>query len=446
MNKGLKVRRGAGSFNKSVMFVTAPSGSTVTMQNMVRSDNLATDVQYQEASAKDQSCVTIKQCGEVSKGDRVKVSLEVTASKDAVGYWASESGLITDKREVNLKSGKQTVTLDITASGNLSLDTKFFCKGDDSDATITAANLQLYKYTAGTTIKTATEKNGVWRFNGLDIGLWLIKAEKESETPATQEFEIIEFGVYRITMAFRITPDFTYTGDYEVVDNNDNPIDDFPNWKEDWKIRFLTSGDFIVTDFYAWNGMLDVFLVGAGSGGQKNYGKSYYNGGNSGYTLTGKTIKLEANRTYAIEIGSGGPSTTSKQKGGDTSAFGLTASGGIGPGDSESQGGKGGSGGGAGSNAADGASDGESATGIGQREEPGPNGESGTTREFGEPDGKLYAGGGGGDLQYGGEGKGGEGGGGDAGENGETNTGGGGGANAIGGSGIVVIRNTREVA
>ena len=202
MNKGLKVRRGAGSFNKSVMFVTAPSGSTVTMQNMVRSDNLATDVQYQEASAKDQSCVTIKQCGEVSKGDRVRVSLEVTASKDAMGYWASESGLITDKREVNLKSGKQTVTLDITASGNLSLDTKFFCKGDDSDATITAANLQLYKYTAGTTIKTATEKNGVWRFNGLDLGLWLIKAEKESETPATQEFEIIEFGVYRTSLSF----------------------------------------------------------------------------------------------------------------------------------------------------------------------------------------------------------------------------------------------------
>lgn len=204
MNKGLKVRRGAGSFNKSVMFVTAPSGSTVTMQNMVRSDNLATDVQYQEASAKDQSCVTIKQCGEVSKGDRVRVSLEVTTSKDAMGYWASESGLITDKREVNLKSGKQTVTLDITASGNLSLDTKFFCKGDDGDATITAANLHLYKYTAGTTIKTATEKNGVWRFNGLDLGLWLIKAEKESETPATQEFEIIEFGVYRISMAFEI--------------------------------------------------------------------------------------------------------------------------------------------------------------------------------------------------------------------------------------------------
>ena len=299
--------------------------------------------------------------------------------------------------------------------------------------------------TLGPQIKTAMEKDGEAWLRNLDVGEWHLQLTLGQQS-ATAKYNIERFGVYRITMVFRITPDFTYTGDYEVVDNNDNPIDDFANWKEDWKIRFLTSGDFIVTDFYAWNGMLDVFLVGAGSGGQKNYGKSYYNGGNGGYTLTGKTIKLEANREYSIEIGSGGPSTTSAQKGGDTSAFGLTASGGTGPGNSESQGGKGGSGGGVGSGAENGASDGNSKAGKGQRDEPGPNGESGTTREFGEPDGKLYAGGGGGDLQYGGEGKGGSGGGGDAGENGETNTGGGGGANAIGGSGIVVIRNTREVA
>lgn len=248
MNKGLKVRRGAGSFNKSVMFVTAPSGSTVTMQNMVRSDNLATDVQYQEASAKDQSCVTIKQCGEVSKGDRVKVSLEVTASKEAVGYWASESGLITDKREVNLKSGKQTVTLDITASGNLSLDTKFFCKGDDSDATITAANLQLYKYTVGTTIKTATEKNGVWRFNGLDLGLWLIKAEKDDQTPATQEFEIKEFGVYRTSMAFfAATIKITYPAGSTCTCSKDDRTYTAPDTSGSWNCVVDSAGDWTVT-------------------------------------------------------------------------------------------------------------------------------------------------------------------------------------------------------
>ena len=248
MNKGLKVRRGAGSFNKSVMFVTAPSGSTVTMQNMVRSDNLATDVQYQEASAKDQSCVTIKQCGEVSNGDRVRVSLEVTASKEAVGYWASESGLITDKREVNLKSGKQTVTLDITASGNLSLDTKFFCKGDDSDATITAANLQLYKYTVGTTIKTATEKNGVWRFNGLDLGLWLIKAEKDDQTPATQEFEIKEFGVYRTSMAFfAATIKITYPGGSTCTCSKDDRTYTAPDTSGSWNCVVDSAGEWTVT-------------------------------------------------------------------------------------------------------------------------------------------------------------------------------------------------------
>ena len=248
MNKGLKVRRGAGSFNKSVMFVTAPSGSTVTMQNMVRSDNLATDVQYQEASAKDQSCVTIKQCGEVSKGDRVKVSLEVTASKEVVGYWASESGLITDKREVNLKSGKQTVTLDITASGNLSLDTKFFCKGDDSDATITAANLQIYKYTAGTTIKTATEKNGVWRFNGLDLGLWLIKAEKDDQTPATQEFEIKEFGVYRTSMVFfAATIKITYPGGSTCTCSKDDRTYTAPDTSGKWDCVVDSAGEWTVT-------------------------------------------------------------------------------------------------------------------------------------------------------------------------------------------------------
>lgn len=240
-------RGGAGSFNKSVMFVTAPSGSTVTMQNMVRSDNLATDVQYQEASAKDQSCVTIKQCGEVSKGDRVRVSLEVTASKDAMGYWASESGLITDKREVNLKSGKQTVTLDITASGNLSLDTKFFCKGDDSDATITAANLQLYKSTAGTTIKTATEKNGVWRFNGLDLGLWLIKAEKDDQTPATQEFEIKEFGVYRTSMAFfAATIKITYPGGSTCTCFKDDRTYTAPDTIGAWDCVVDSAGDWTV--------------------------------------------------------------------------------------------------------------------------------------------------------------------------------------------------------
>ena len=442
MNKGLKVRRGAGSFNKSVMFVTAPSGSTVTMQNMVRSDNLATDVQYQEASAKDQSCVTITQCGEVSKGDRVKVSLEVTASKDAVGYWAFESGLITDKREVNLKSGKQTVTLDITASGNLSLDTKFFCKGDDSDATITAANLQLYKYTVGTTIKTATEKNGVWRFNGLDLGLWLIKAEKDDQTPATQKFEIKEFGVYRTSLAFSLSAaDFVWGGtkgtDYEIFQDDETviPEGDYQKYTN-WKARIYTS----ITVIPNRDGDIDAFLLGAGASGssRESGGDNYGAGGGSGYTKTLKNIQLTANTQYQIEIGSGGRSVSDNadgvdgKKGGSTSAFENTAEGGnqsiiI---ETYASGGDGGSGG-AGNGGRPG-TDGSDGTG----ERPG-RGQGTTTREFGEPSGKLYA---------------------DGGKFGQSspakavpNSGNGGdgaqgGASGPGSSGIVVIRNAREVA
>ena len=424
MNKGLKVRRGAGSFNKSVMFVTAPSGSTVTMQNMVRSDNLATDVQYQEASAKDQSCVTIKQCGEVSKGDRVKVSLEVTASKDAVGYWASESGLITDKREVNLKSGKQTVTLDITASGNLSLDTKFFCKGDDSDATITAANLQLYKYTAGTTIKTATEKNGVWRFNGLDLGLWLIKAEKDDQTPATQEFEIKEFGVYRTSMAFFLSAaDFIWEGtkgvDYEIVQDDDTviPEEDYQKY-QNWKARILTS--IAVTP--KRDAKIDVFLVGAG-------GVGAHGGGGSGYTKTGMGINLVKDTRYEITVAG----SVKSGQGGTTTAFSLSAKGGLAS-EQESEGGDGGSGGGTWNSP--GGKDGEDGSKAGDGS-PG-KGQGSTTREFGDPDGKLYATGGSG-ADY------------SSPTDRSPNTGNGGNGNDSGknvesSSGIVVIRNAREVA
>lgn len=461
-NQCFITRRGGGSFNKSVMFVTAPSGSTVTMQNMVRSDNLVSDVQYQEAATKDLSCVTIKQCGEVSKGDRIRVSLEVTTSEDAIGYWASESGLITDKREVNLKSGKQTITLDITAFGNLNLDTKFFCKGDESEATITAANLQFYKYTVGTTLKTATEKNGVWRFNGLDVGLWLIKAEKESETPATQEFEIKEFGVYRVTLAFRLTPEFTYTGDYEVVDDDDQPIEDFAGWKDNWKIRFLTSGTFTVTNMYGWDGKIDVFAVGGGAGGGQ-YGRGY-SGGGGGYTNTKKNTSISVNVPYTITIGAGGATGTN---GGNTSGFDLVANGGYtasGP-SVTGAGGNGGNGGGGGANSSavpkggKGGSDGNDGGkgvalgGKGQISTPGPNGETGNTREFGDISGTLYAGGGGGIGTIPGEG--GENGGGDGesssspAQNGDPNTGGGGGGGSIGtsgGSGIVIIRNAREVA
>lgn len=327
----------------------------------------------------------------------------------------------------------------------------------------------------GSTTKTAAEKNGVWTFGGLDLGTWTITSTKGGDS-ATQDVAITRLTVEYVTIVYRITPEFTYTGNYSVVDDSDNVISDFANWKSNWKIKFLTSGTFTVTKLNGWNGQLDVFLVGGGGSGAVG---AWSNGdgcgaGAGGYTKNVKAVTVTVGVAYPIVVGAGGnratPGSNLGKKGGDTSAFGVSASGGEGGGNYS--GGAGGSGGGAGvwgSNrtAGDGGSDGsdganaahESGTFIGGK------GQGTTTREFGESSGNLYAGGGGGAFNGGStatgtSGSGGDGGGGngsrDIGADGATNTGGGGGGSgkaaangnvgSAGGSGIVVIRNARGAA
>lgn len=306
---------------------------------------------------------------------------------------------------------------------------------------VTAPTGSTVTCTKGTTVKTATEKNGEWWFKNLDTGTWTVKATLSGQT-ATQTVNITQYGVYRIAIVYRITPDFTYSGDYQVVQDNDAPISDFANWKGNWKIRFLTSGTFTVRNMYGWNGSIDVFLVGGG--GPSGANSSGTGGGGGGYTATYKNIKLAVNQGYPIAIGSGGASYNSD--GGTTRAFGKSAAGGIHVGDNWTKGGNGGSGG-AGPRGGSGGSDGSNGTGTGSNSDGGL-GQGTTTREFGESAGRLYAGGGGSTG-----GRAGEGGGGEAKQNGATNTGGGGGGYGAseggskfvyaGGSGIVIIRNAR---
>lgn len=309
----------------------------------------------------------------------------------------------------------------------------------------------------GATTKTVTEKNGVWKFGGLDLGTWTITSTKGGDS-ATQDIAITRLTVEYVTIVYRITPEFTYTGDYEIVDDSDNLISDFANWKSGWKIRFLTSGTFTVTNFYGWNGNLDVFLVGGGGGTKWSVGGKIHSGGaGGGYTQTGKAITVSTNTPYTIDIGAGG---IGEADGGTTSAFGLSASGGGHP-TAGSDGAAGGSGGGgyvhasasgtSASGAGNGGSDGSDGVTAGSGGGDGGKGQGTTTREFGEENGKLYAGGGAGASNKGGVSPvGGAGGGGDMGSDGATNTGGGAG-NALngthnGGSGIVVTRNARGAA
>ena len=248
-------------------------------------------------------------------------------------------------------------------------------------------------------------------------------------------------------------PQYEYTGQSTFIDDGGG----------NWRIKFLTSGTLTLTRDIE----IDVFLVGGGgSGATSKAGKQGYGGGGGGYTKTAKAIKLTKNNPYAIVVGAGGVCRVSDypESGGDggaSTAFGQNAGGGKGgqfgnthPG----AGGDGGSGGATGSldvqNANNGGSDGGNGTPYGGR------GQGTTTREFGEPTGDLYAGGGGAvcfNGYYPRYGSGGAGGGAPgsrtrAASTAETNTGGGGGSvykdtptetGGSGGSGIVIIRNAR---
>lgn len=224
-------------------------------------------------------------------------------------------------------------------------------------------------------------------------------------------------------------PSFSYTGTHQYIDDGDG----------NWRIKFLTSGTLRFANLGSAANGIDVFLVGGGGNGASGNG-----GGGGGYTRTEKSILLQTDTDYEIIVGGSA---------GATSAFNYTAE--AGGSATSDRGANGGSGGGAWSG---GSSSSVNVTGNGGSDgsdgasytwnnvyHAGGAGQGTTTREFAEDSGDLYAGGGGGTYGKGGDG----GGGGWDSPYGETNTGGGGagkaGANYAGGSGIVIVRNHREV-
>lgn len=264
-------------------------------------------------------------------------------------------------------------------------------------------------------------------------------------------------GVVGHTNAGRISSfkqtDYSYSGVSNWID--DGKI----NNKACWRIKFTTSGTFIPSKKV----VIDSFLVSGGGGGRNGIAKSDAGGGGAGgYTGIWANVTLAANQNYTITIGAGGAADGGT--GGITSIAGpgittMSKTGGVPNGSNFYYGGNGGSGGG-GYSAGVGGSDGSNGGGT-----YGGAGQGTTTKEFGEPSGALYAGGGG-CGGYGGTGiAGGSGGGGKGGDAtysyaqnegvaGTANTGGGGGggsagsttakAGGAGGSGICVIRNTRS--
>lgn len=280
----------------------------------------------------------------------------------------------------------------------------------------------------------AANASGVAVFKGLTAGAWTVAVTRNGKPTAKTVIVVTD---YSVSIPLSTIPEFTYTGDYEIVNDSDEPI---TVSEGNWKIRFLTSGTLTFTNLNGAENGIDVFLVGGGgTGGYGDGGSSDGGGGGGGYTKTVKSVSITTGTAYNIVIGASD---------GNTSAFNITAAHGARGGDASSgavpgSGGAGGSGGGTGGNG--GGSDGSN--GLGRK---GGKGQGATTREFGESAGNLYAGGGSG----GGSSAGGAGGGGAHNAKGSTNTGGGGGGKSwdvdtsagAGGSGIVIIRNVRGAA
>lgn len=188
-----------------------------------------------------------------------------------------------------------------------------------------------------------------------------------------------------------VLPEFTYTGEYNI--------------REDGVVELLTSG----TITFLNPAVIDIFCVGGGSGGNGGSTKTSLmgGGGSGGYTATIR--KQSVSGSYDVSIGAGGAggqslSTSSPNvlgAAGGATSFGniLSANGGNG-GSVNKNGNSGGSGGGGSVDSSSDYGAGGSDGNGGEYGYPvnitGGAGQGATTREFGETNGKLYAGGGGG--------------------------------------------------
>ena len=250
-----------------------------------------------------------------------------------------------------------------------------------------------------------------------------------------------------VTLTFNTVPEFTYTGTYKIVDDDGNEV---TKTEGNWNIMFLTTGALKFTSLNGAKNGIDVFVQGGGGNGGNTFdivagGLEYASGGGGGgggYRNTSFGVQVTDENPYAIEVGGSG---------GQSSAFGTSASGGNNGGtatdaSTSTGGGEGGAGG----------SHGGKGGGVANTVE---NGKDGAYAFLGTS-GVKYGPGGAGGYGYNGTNNGtgpfaygGKDGGGDSGTNAAENSGGGGGggcytasgptAVGLGGSGIVIIRNKR---
>lgn len=186
----------------------------------------------------------------------------------------------------------------------------------------------------------AANASGVAVFKGLKAGPWTVAVTRNGKPTAKTVIVVTD---YSVSIPLSTIPEFTYTGDYEIVNDSDEPI---TVSEGNWKIRFLTSGTLTFTNLNGAEDGIDVFLVGGGGNGETIRGAR---GGGGGYTKTVKGISIAIATPYTITIGASS---------GTSSAFGASANGA-----SNADGGSGGGGGGG--SAANAGAAGDSTAGAG---------------------------------------------------------------------------------
>ena len=204
---------------------------------------------------------------------------------------------------------------------------------------VTAPTGSTVTCTNGSITKTAIERNGTWTFRGILTGTWTVKGTKSGQS-TSKTVTITRLEVEYVTLTYRVTPEFTYTGSYKILTDSDGTISDFASYKGNWKIKFLTSGTFKIVSMHGFTGGINVFLVGGGGGGgasgTEGEGITTKGGtGGPGYNKT-VTVTPSVGTNYTITIGAGGrggpynASNSNGGGGGTTSAFGNSVSGGKG--------------------------------------------------------------------------------------------------------------------
>ena len=136
------------------------------------------------------------------------------------------------------------------------------------------------------------------------------------------------YAVWKFTAT---VPLFSYTGNYEIVDDDNNVISSPSTWSGNWKIKFLTSGTLTISTLNGAKNGIDIFIVGGGGyggSGSRYIASNSRGGGGGGGGAAVKVSGFKATTTsYSITIGSGAPDLTTNATASSFGSYSAAAAG-----------------------------------------------------------------------------------------------------------------------